>query len=259
VAGVSPVVTQRAGAVLTVTLNRSEALNAITLAMQEALVDALAEAAAGEVRAVVLTGAGRAFSVGQDLAEFPPRPQDVGELVRDYYNRNLLALRGLEKPVLAAVNGPAAGAGLGLALACDMRLLSDTATLVPAFCGIGLVPDSGVSQTLPALIGRGRAFAWLADNRRLAAAEAVEWGLAERVVPADELPAAAAELAAQLAAMPTRALAMTKRLLEQAPHATLAEQLEAEAGFQAEAAATEDFAEGVRAFLDKRPARFTGS
>ena len=254
----SLVVTQREGAVLTVTLNRPDALNAITLALQDALGEALAEAAASEVRAVVLTGAGRAFSVGQDLAEFPPTPQGVGELVRDHYNRNLLALRALPKPVLAAVNGPAAGAGLGLALACDMRLLSETATLVPAFCGIGLVPDSGVSYTLPALIGSGRAFAWLAVNRRLPAAEAVEWGLAERVVPAEQVPAAAVELAAQLAAMPTRALAMTKRLLEQAPRATLAEQLEAEAGCQAEAAATEDFAEGVRAFLEKRPAQFEG-
>jgi 2-(1,2-epoxy-1,2-dihydrophenyl)acetyl-CoA isomerase len=248
----------RDGAVATITLNRPEALNAINLAMHDALADALRQAGSPEIRAVVLTGAGRGFCVGQDVAEFPDEPAEVGELLRRRYAPNLLALRALEKPVIAAVNGPAAGAGLALALACDIRVAADSATFVPAFVGIGLVPDSGLSWTLPRLVGAGPALEWMISGRRMSADEARDAGLVSRVVPAAELSSHASEAAARLAAMPTRAIALTKRLFEDGALRPFGEQLEVEADLQAEAAGTEDFREGVGAFLEKRPASFEG-
>jgi 2-(1,2-epoxy-1,2-dihydrophenyl)acetyl-CoA isomerase len=244
--------------VLTITLNRPEVLNAIDLAMHEQLSAALDEAADPALRAIVVTGAGRGFCVGQDVAEFPADPGEVGELLRRHYNPNVLAIRALEKPVIAAVNGVAAGAGLALALACDIRLAADSASLVPAFVGIGLVPDSGLSHTLPRIIGPAAAFEWLVTGEKLSAEQARARGLVSRVIPADELAADVAALAADLAARPTRAIAMTKRLLDASIGAPLEQQLENEALLQTDAAAGEDFAEGVAAFRDKRPARFTG-
>jgi 2-(1,2-epoxy-1,2-dihydrophenyl)acetyl-CoA isomerase len=250
--------TDHTGAVLTVTLNRPDVLNAIDLAMHDELAGALREAADEDVRAVVLTGAGRGFCVGQDIAEFPDDPAAVGDLLRQRFNPAILALRGLAKPVIAAVNGPAAGAGLALALACDVRIASSAATFVPAFVGIGLVPDSGLSHSLTRLIGPSRAFEWMTSGRRLGAGEAESFGLVSRVVEPDELAQTTAGLAASLAAMPTRAIGMTKALFDRAPLSALEEQLELEAELQSAAAATADFAEGVRAFLDKRPPRFHG-
>ncbi|MGB2874051.1 MAG: enoyl-CoA hydratase-related protein [Gaiellaceae bacterium] len=244
---------------LTITLNRPDVLNAINTDMHRELAAALKEARAAEVRAVVITGAGRGFCVGQDLTEFREAPGDIGARLRGNYHRNILAIRALEKPVMAAVNGPAAGAGLSLACACDLRIAADAATFVPAFISIGLVPDSGGTYFVRRLLGTARAFEWLATGRRLGAAEAHAWGLVSEVVEADKLAARAAGLASELAALPTRGVALTKRLLDHAEHATLEEQLELEAQLQTVATQTADFREGVAAFLEKREPRFEGS
>jgi 2-(1,2-epoxy-1,2-dihydrophenyl)acetyl-CoA isomerase len=251
--------TSRDGGVLTITLNRPEVLNAFNGAMHRAIQDAYKEARADEVRAVIVTGAGRGFCVGQDLSEFRESAGDIAHRLRSTYHRTILGLRSLEKPVVAAVNGAAAGAGLSLALACDLRLAADSATFVPAFINIGLVPDSGCSYFAARLLGYARALEWLASGRRLTAAEAHAWGLVSEVVEADRLAERAAERASELAALPTRGIALTKRLLDHAQTATLEEQLEREAQLQAAATRTEDFREGVDAFLEKRPPRFTGS
>jgi 2-(1,2-epoxy-1,2-dihydrophenyl)acetyl-CoA isomerase len=254
----SEVLTEREGAVLTVTLNRPDKLNAFNAAMHAALADALKDARDPEVRALVLTGAGRGFCVGQDLTEFREEAGDIGGRLRGSYHPNVLAIRALEKPVIAAVNGAAAGAGLSFACACDLRIASDAASFVPAFINIGLVPDSGGTFFVTRLVGYARAFEWLTSGRKLTAAEAHAWGLVSEVVEADRLAERTAEVARALAAMPTRGIGMTKRLLDRAAGATLAEQLEWEAALQTAATASEDFAEGVAAFLEKREPRFRG-
>src|SRR5436309_2581239 len=251
--------TSREGAVLTITLSRPDVLNAFNAALHKGLAAALKDAGDPAVRAVVVTGAGRGFCVGQDLTEFREAPGDIGERLRATYHPNVLAIRALEKPVIAAVNGAAAGAGLSFACACDLRIAADSATFVPAFINIGLVPDSGGTYFVSRLLGTARAFEWLTSGRRLTAAEAHAWGLVSEVVEADSLAARAAELAAELAAMPTRGIAMTKRLLDRAEHTTLEEQLELEAQLQTAATQTNDFREGVAAFLEKREPRFEGS
>ena len=251
--------TTRDGAVLTITLNRPDVLNAFNADLHRALSSALGDAQADDVRAVVITGAGRGFCVGQDLTEFREAPGDIGERLRGNYHPNILALRRLEKPVLAAVNGPAAGAGLSFACACDLRLASTSATFVPAFINIGLVPDSGGTYFVRRLLGTARAFEWMTSGRRLSAVEALEWGLVSEVVEDKKLAERAAERAAELAAMPTRGVGLTKRLFDHAENATLEEQLELEAQLQSAATKTADFREGVAAFLEKRPPRFSGS
>jgi 2-(1,2-epoxy-1,2-dihydrophenyl)acetyl-CoA isomerase len=250
--------TSRDGAVLTITLNRPDVLNAFNAALHRALAGALKEARADDVRAVVITGAGRGFCVGQDLSEFREAPGDIGERLRSNYHPNILALRALEKPVLASVNGPAAGAGLSLACACDLRLAGQGATFVPAFINIGLVPDSGGTYFVRRLLGTARAFEWMTSGRRVTAAEAFEWGLVSEVVEDDRLAERAAERAAELAALPTRGVALTKRLFDHAENATLEEQLELEAQLQSAATQTADFREGIDAFLEKREPRFEG-
>ena len=250
--------TTRDGAVLTITLNRPDVLNAFNAAMHQALSAALKEAEADEVRAVAITGAGRGFCVGQDLTEFREAPGDIGQRLRGNYHPNILALRRLEKPVLAAVNGPAAGAGLSLACACDLRLAAASATFVPAFINIGLVPDSGGTYFVRRLLGTARAFEWMTSGRRLSATEALEWGLVSEVVEDEKLAERAEERAAELAAMPTRGVGLTKRLFDNAENATLEEQLELEAQLQTAATQTADFREGVDAFLEKREPRFEG-
>jgi 2-(1,2-epoxy-1,2-dihydrophenyl)acetyl-CoA isomerase len=248
----------RDGAVLTITLNRPEVLNALNGAVHAQLHAIYRDARKPDVRAVVLTGAGRGFCVGQDLTEFREGGDDIVERLRETYHPTILGLRALEKPVIAAVNGPAAGAGLSLACACDLLIAADSASFVPGFIGIGLVPDSGGTWTVPRLIGPARAFEWLTSNRKLTAAEAQAWGLVSEVVEADGLAARVAEVARRYAEAPTRGIGMTKRLLEQSAVSTLEEQLEREAQLQAAATTTADFREGVAAFLEKRPPRFSG-
>src|SRR6058998_1668454 len=195
--------TTQDGAVLTITLNRPDVLNAFNTAMHKALAAPLKDARDAAIRAVVITGAGRGFCVGQDLTEFREAPGDIGERLRATYHPNVLAIRALEKPVIAAVNGAAAGAGLSFACACDIRLASDAASFVPAFINVGLVPDSGGTYFVTRILGPARAFEWLTSGRKLSAAEAHGWGLISEVVETVRLPARAAELAAELAALPT--------------------------------------------------------
>ena len=249
----------RAGAVLTITLNRPDVLNALNRAVHAGIAAGLEEAKDPSVRAVVITGAGRGFCCGQDLQEFSSGAGDVAQNLRDTYHRNVLAIRALEKPVIAAVNGPAAGAGMSLALACDARIAADSASFVPAFIKIGLVPDSGGTWLVRRLLGAARAFEWLTTGRRVDADEARSWGLVNEVVPAAQLATRAHEVAELFAAMPTRAVWETKRLLDAAEDTTFEEQLELEARAQADLTQTPDFTEGVAAFLEKRDAHFTGA
>ena len=250
--------TSRDGAVLTIRLNRPDVLNAFNAELHRALGGALKEAREADVRAVVITGAGRGFCVGQDLTEFREAPGDIGSRLRESYHPNILAIRALEKPVIAAVNGVAAGAGMSFACACDIRIAADSASFIPAFINIGLIPDSGGSYFVTRILGPARALEWLASGRKLTAAEAHAWGLVSEVVETDALVRRAGELATQLAALPTRGIGMTKRLIDHALNATLEEQLDREAQLQAAATQTGDFKEGVAAFLEKRPPQFRG-
>jgi 2-(1,2-epoxy-1,2-dihydrophenyl)acetyl-CoA isomerase len=253
------VLTSRQGAVLTVTLNRPEVYNAFNAALHAALHEALTEAADPAVRAVVITGAGKGFCAGQDIKEFQSLSGSIRDALERTYHPNIRLLRSLEKPVIAAVNGAAAGAGLSLACACDVRIASEGASFVPGFVGIGLVPDSGGSWFVHRLLGFARAFEWMTTNRRLAASEALDWGLVSEVLPADDFADGVAEIAARWAALPTRAVGLTKQLFEHAYTAELAAQLALEAELQQLATGTADFGEGVAAFLEKRSPSFTGS
>jgi 2-(1,2-epoxy-1,2-dihydrophenyl)acetyl-CoA isomerase len=255
---VAEVETSRDGGVLTITLNRPEAYNALTASMHAALRAALDDARAPDVRVVVVTGAGKGFCAGQDMKEFESVDRDIAGHLEASYHPNVRAIRALEKPVIAAVNGAAAGAGLSLACACDIRIAADDAMFVPGFIGIGLVPDSGGSYFLARLLGPSRAFAWMTSNRRLTAADAHAWGLVDEVVEGDALQARVADRAVTYAEGPTAAIGMTKRLFDRAARSTLDEQLSLEAQLQSAATKTEDFREGVAAFLEKRPPRFSG-
>jgi len=252
------VLVSRDGAVLTITLNRPESYNAVTRRLHAELHEALGEAEGAEVRAVVITGAGKAFCAGQDLKEFQGLSGSIGDVLEETYHPNVRRIRTLDKPVIAAVNGAAAGAGLSLACVCDVRIASSTAAFVPGFVGIGLVPDAGGSWFLERHLGYARAFEWMCSNRRLSAEEALAWGLVSAVLPADDFAAGVAEAAQRWAAAPTLAVAFTKRLLERAHGAALEQQLALEAELQHLATETADFREGVEAFLEKRAPLFSG-
>ena len=249
----------REGGVLTIRLNRPDVLNALNTSVHAGIYAALQEAQDPSVRAVLITGAGRGFCVGQDLQEFKGGPGDVADNLRSNYHRNVLAIRALDKPVIAAVNGPAAGAGLSLALACDVRIASDAASFVPAFINIGLIPDSGGTWLVRRILGTARAFEWLTTGRKLNAEEARTMGIVSEVVPAAEFEERMHEVAQYFASLPTQAAGRTKLLLDSAETTTFAEQLELEAEAQAEMTRTADFKEGVAAFLEKREAHFTGA
>jgi 2-(1,2-epoxy-1,2-dihydrophenyl)acetyl-CoA isomerase len=255
----SSVLTTREGAVLTITLNRPDVFNALNRGLHLELRAALEGASDTDVRAVVITGAGRGFCAGQDVREFTAIEGSVRDALEETYHPNIRLIRALEKPVIAAVNGPAAGAGLSLASACDIRVASTDASFVPGFIGIGLAPDAGGTWFLHRLLGFSRAFEWMSSNRRLAADEALAWGLVSEVIPADNFAARVAELAAVWASLPTIAVGLTKRLFENAHTASVEEQLALEAELQQEAVGSADFAEGVAAFLEKRPPSFTGA
>lgn len=245
-------------------LNRPDKLNALTTRMAEECLDALDDAGADpDVRCVVVTGEGRGFCAGQDLAEFRSgmkdgAPTDVAEHLRRGYNRLITRVVELHKPVVAGVNGVAAGAGLSLALACDIRIASDQAIFTQAFVKIGLVPDSGGTWLLPRAVGLAKALELSITGQRIDAAEALRIGLVHRVADTSAFEDEVASLASEMAALPTGAIGATKRLLVEALRSTLAETLEREATTQAEQVTTHDFEEGVAAFLEKRAPRFTG-
>ncbi|GAA4133782.1 enoyl-CoA hydratase-related protein [Actinomadura keratinilytica] len=251
-----------ADGVATITLNRPEAMNSLTVEMKEALRAALERAAADEgARAVLLTGTGRAFCAGQDLREHADKlasGKGLDDTVRRHYNPVVRALAGLPKPAVAAVNGVAAGAGAGLAWACDLVVASEKATFVTAFAGIGLGPDTGMSWTLQRMVGRAKAAELLLLGEPVKAPQALELGLAARVVPADELASASLELARRLAAGPTVAYAAIRAALDHAASHDLESSLEKEAELQDRLAATADHRNATEAFLKKEKPVFEG-
>ena len=246
--------------VLTLTLNRPEALNSFTIEMKESLLAALKEAARDKsVRVVVLTGAGRAFSAGQDLKErAAPGVADLGTELRTRYNPIVLAMRRLEKPVIGAINGVAAGAGSSVALACDIRIAADNASFIEVFGRVGLVPDTGSTWFLPRLVGYAKAAEMMFTTDPVDAATAERIGLVNRLVPADLLAAETNALATKLAQAAPLALALAKRGLNRALESELEDQLEYEAQLQSIAGRSKDHQEGVAAFVEKRPPRFSG-
>jgi len=251
-----------ADGVATITLNRPDVLNSFRRPMARELRDTLELAAHDEeIRAVVLTGAGRGFCAGQDLAEAMPKDgviPDLGDIVRDSYNPVVFAIRSLEKPVICAVNGVAAGAGANLAFACDIVFASSSATFVQSFAKIGVIPDSGGTFFLPRLVGLHRANVMTMLAEKMTAEQAREWGLVYMVTEPQNLLETATGTARHLATQPTRGLGLTKRGFNESLGVDLKRQLDIEEELQREAGRTDDYAEGVRAFLEKRKPTFKG-
>jgi 2-(1,2-epoxy-1,2-dihydrophenyl)acetyl-CoA isomerase len=257
----SSILFERQGPLRHITLNRPEKLNSFTRDMLGALDDALTDIANDdEARALVITGAGRAFCAGQDLREAGAVEDGaaVRAVVERLYNPAIRLLRSLQIPVLAAVNGIAAGAGASLAIACDLVIAAESASFVQAFSKIGLIPDAGGSYFMPRLVGSARALGLALLAEPVDARTAADWGLIWKTVPDADFPSTVAETAERLAQLPTAAVALTKRALNASGHHSLEQQLALEAELQAQAAETEDFEEGLRAFLEKRNPRFIG-
>jgi 2-(1,2-epoxy-1,2-dihydrophenyl)acetyl-CoA isomerase len=247
--------------VATLCFNRPQVFNSVNkevaLAMQQHLRDCQQNP---EVRAVLLTGTGKAFCAGQDLAEITgPDSPEVAEIVEKHYNPIVQLIRDLDKPVVAAVNGVAAGAGANLALACDVVVAKESASFIQAFSKIGLIPDSGGTYFLPRLIGMQRASALMLTGDKVSALEAVQMGMIYKAFPDESFEQEVAALVKKLAAMPTKGLAYTKQLLNGTFGNDLAQQLRNEADYQLRAGHTTDYREGVSAFLEKRQPTFTGS
>jgi 2-(1,2-epoxy-1,2-dihydrophenyl)acetyl-CoA isomerase len=246
--------------VLTITLNRPESYNAVNEAMKNELNDAFKLAEKDEnVRCIVLRGAGeKAFCSGQDLKEHGGSKRSLKESLEKSYNPLIRKMRTLEKPIIGMINGVAAGAGLSIALACDMRIMSESAKLIEVFIRIGLVPDSGSHWFLPRLVGMAKAFEYSATGRDIDAAEAERVGLVNRVAPSSDLEKVTMEVAGKLAAAPTRSIGLIKRTLNKSLSSDLDALLDYEALIQEIASKTEDHQEGVKAFLEKRQAQFKG-
>jgi 2-(1,2-epoxy-1,2-dihydrophenyl)acetyl-CoA isomerase len=262
--GYEQIAVSREGAVEWITLNRPDRLNALTAAMSGELEEAFKNAGQNEkVRCVVLTGEGRGFCAGQDLTEFEAayragdRP-DIAEHLRTSYHRMIPVVVRTPKPVIAAINGVAAGAGLSLALACDIRVASEEARFTQAFVKIGLIPDSGGSYLLPRAVGYPKALELSITGDLIDASSALDIGLVSRVVPAASFRDDVAALASRLASMPTLAISSTKALLQRSLDLSLDEALDQEAVAQAKMGQTHDHVEGVNAFVEKREPRFEG-
>ena len=247
---------------LQITLNRPDKLNCLNRSMHLALRAALQQAHDQAARAVLITGAGRGFCAGQDLGDRRPGtsdwPPDLQQTLNDYFNPNIKLITSLPAPVICAVNGVAAGAGMSIAFACDMVLSADSASFIQSFSKIGLVPDAGSSWILPRRVGMARAMGLALTATPLSAADAEAWGLIWKRYEDDALLQAARAMAEQLASGPTAAFASTKMLMQRAATVDIETQLDHEARAQKLCATSTDYTEGVQAFLDKRAPRFTG-
>ena len=247
--------------VATLTLNRPETLNAFNEKMITETLDGIKRAdKEPSLRCLVITGSGRAFSAGQDLKDVQAREEtfSIAEHLRRGYNRIVTNLVRLEKPVVAAINGVAAGAGCGIALAADIRIASHKASFILSFSRVGLIPDSGLTWSLTRILGYARAFEMAVTAERIPAEKALEWGIVNDVVPSDQLMEVVSAWSNKLASGPTLAFGLTKRAMNHSMNVTLAESLEYEASIQEIAARSQDFKEGVDAFVEKREPRYRG-
>lgn len=245
--------------VAVLTLNRPDRYNAFTKQMHKDIMTALKQADKdADVRCVVITGAGKAFNAGQDLGEVSGEQVDFGAFLRERYNPMVMQIQNMGKPVIAAVNGVAAGAGMSLALACDLRLAADNASFSNVFINIGLVPDSGGCYFLPRIIGIGRALELAMTGEKIGAAEAQRIGMVNQVYPAEQFTESVRAYAERLAALPTKGMGLIKKTMYRSLHMSLEEALEYEAYSQEIAGNTEDHKEGVQAFFEKRPPVFQG-
>jgi 2-(1,2-epoxy-1,2-dihydrophenyl)acetyl-CoA isomerase len=246
--------------VLVITLNRPDKFNSFNREMALLLLDVLDKATHNnEVRAIVITGNGKAFCAGQDLAEATdPNGPGIEKIISEHYNPIILKIRSIEKPIIAAVNGVAAGAGANIALACDIVFVAKSASFIQAFSKIGLIPDSGGTFTLPRLVGFNIASALMITGDKVTAEAAIQYGMAYKLFDDNEFFSQALVNADHIAAMPTKAIGLTKRLLNQSANNSLENQLHLEKEIQILATETFDYKEGVRAFLEKRKANFKG-
>jgi 2-(1,2-epoxy-1,2-dihydrophenyl)acetyl-CoA isomerase len=262
--GFETITCETADSIVTITMNRPQVYNALNDTLTSELQEALREVERDEgARVVILTGAGKAFCSGQDLSDLrekyvPGHVPHLGDDLRRRYNPIVRRMREMEKPLIAAVNGVAAGAGMSFALAADLRVASETASFVEVFVNVGLIPDSGSTYTLPRLVGPARAFELCCTGEKISAQDALRMGLVNRVVPPERLMEEAMGLARRLASLPARAIALTKRLIGESATNDLHQQLEAEAFAQETAGMTADHYEGVVAFMEKRTPAFKG-